>query len=162
MNLQEFFSKTNKVIDLENSHYRFQEIRPRIICQDGVSLSVQGSETHYCQPRINDYANYYEVEVGYPSIRPPETWKQYFDGEWQQIGIIGWIKRVWKERSSIFYSLKNLKGLGKWRIEDLFSFKDNATRSVYGYIPTKLIEEFLNSHGGIDEKETFKKSTMKE
>lgn len=41
----------------------------RIVCDDGFSLSVQASHGHYCQPRHN-IAEWYEVEVGYPSDTP--------------------------------------------------------------------------------------------
>jgi len=157
MNLQEFFEKTNDIRTFDDN-YSFQKIRPRIVCKDGTFLSVQGSEGHYCSPRRNSIAFYEEVEVGYPSIRPPESWKQYFDGEWQQAGVLGWIKRVWKNRSSILWNLKNKAGLGRWYLKSLLSFKDNATASVYGYIPTKLVEDFINSHGGINKEETFKET----
>lgn len=44
-------------------------IRPRIVCNDGFSISVQGSANHYCSPRENliDKA-YAEVELGFPSV----------------------------------------------------------------------------------------------
>ena len=38
----------------------------RVECEDGFSMSVQGSSTAYCAPRV-DNATYFEVEVGYPS-----------------------------------------------------------------------------------------------
>jgi hypothetical protein len=49
----------------------FPGILPRIVCADGLSLSVQGNEGAYCAPRINDLW-YYQVEVGYPSEMIPE------------------------------------------------------------------------------------------
>lgn len=40
---------------------------PRIICNDGFSMSVQVSEGHYCTPR-RDRSSWYETaEVGFPS-----------------------------------------------------------------------------------------------
>ena len=43
--------------------------RPRIVCKDGFSISVQGSENHYCQPRENLIDKDYEsVELGFPSV----------------------------------------------------------------------------------------------
>ena len=39
---------------------------PRITCEDGFSMSVQASETHYCTPRFNT-GPWTHVEVGYPS-----------------------------------------------------------------------------------------------
>ena len=41
----------------------------RIECNDGFSISVQGSEFAYCKPREPD-ADYYEVECGFPSEKP--------------------------------------------------------------------------------------------
>jgi len=56
---------------------------PRVECKDGTTLSVQASETHYCSPRENNPGWYNTVEVGFPSIAPPETWEEYFDGDWE-------------------------------------------------------------------------------
>ena len=40
--------------------------RPRIVCNDCFSMSVQGSYGHYCTPRVTqDY--YSEMEIGFPS-----------------------------------------------------------------------------------------------
>ena len=55
MNLAEF------VIETSN-----QYIRPRIICNDGFSISVQASSGHYCSPREHCYF-YSQMELGYPS-----------------------------------------------------------------------------------------------
>ena len=59
MNLQEFISKT-----FEEKHgYCF---RPKIVCNDGFIMSVQGSSGHYCTPRsTQDY--YIEMEIGFPN-----------------------------------------------------------------------------------------------
>lgn len=43
-------------------------IRPRVVCADGFSLSVQASGGHYCSPR-EDRGPWWRVEVGYPSER---------------------------------------------------------------------------------------------
>ena len=40
----------------------------RILCADGFNMSVQASETSYCEPR-NDRGPYKEVEIGFPSER---------------------------------------------------------------------------------------------
>jgi hypothetical protein len=37
-----------------------------IVCKDGLSMSVQASKTHYCEPS-DDVGPYRSVEVGYPS-----------------------------------------------------------------------------------------------
>ena len=60
---------------------RFKEVADRIQCCDGVSLSVQAGKHLYCTPR-SDYGPYTAVEVGFPSASPPESWRGYFDGDW--------------------------------------------------------------------------------
>ncbi len=52
-------------------YYRFGFKRPRIKCNDGFSISVQASSTHYCTPQITMEGPYNEVEVGYPSEAEP-------------------------------------------------------------------------------------------
>jgi hypothetical protein len=137
--------------------YMFQEIRPQIICNDGTFLSVQASDGHYCQPRENKAWPYSLVEVGYPSIRPPRIWQQYFDGEWYPDNIFGILDRLWRDRSKIWWSFKTGLKDHRWRSFKYYtSFRDNATASVYGYIPTKLVVQFIDSHGGIDEVKTYK------
>ena len=61
--------------------YRSKEIALPIVCADGTKLSVQASHTHYCDPR-NDEGPYSTVEVGYPTVTPPRSWKPYADGEY--------------------------------------------------------------------------------
>jgi len=39
----------------------------RVVCKDGFSMSVQAHDGAYCEPRIDNAANYTEVEVGYPT-----------------------------------------------------------------------------------------------
>lgn len=49
---------------------------PTIHCVDGTRLSVQAGELLYSTPRDNK-GPYTHVEVGYPSIEPPDTWIPY-------------------------------------------------------------------------------------
>jgi len=46
-------------------------VRPRIVCKDGFSMSVQASRGHYCTPR-NNLGPWVEVEVGFPSGIEPD------------------------------------------------------------------------------------------
>lgn len=46
--------------------YEYPSVRPPLVCVDGLRLSVQASDGHYCHPR-NNYGWYTEVECGYPS-----------------------------------------------------------------------------------------------
>ena len=147
--VNDFLVKTYKPV-----YNTMSEIRPRIVCADGFTLSVQASNGHYCSPRV-DYSEHYEtVEVGYPSSRPPETWREYFDGEWQETGIFGYIARIIKNWSSIWYGIKTKDYQYAKRF---LSFSDNSTDSVYGYVPTDLVNDCIESHGGIDWEKTVSK-----
>ena len=71
-------------------------IKPRVICSDGVSLSIQASRTHYCEPR-DDEGPYYEMEVGYiqdangDTLAPPESWLPYADRTEFPIVVYGYV-----------------------------------------------------------------------
>jgi hypothetical protein len=52
--------------DYVNEHFRAHPdkcVRPPIMLKGGRSLSVQASESHYCEPRETNYCRYYSVEV---------------------------------------------------------------------------------------------------
>ena len=63
------------------------KVRRWVHCDDGTSLSVQASKTHYCEPREDDAAEYTHVEVGFitkpdnTAAPTPWGWKQYADGD---------------------------------------------------------------------------------
>lgn len=69
--INDYLEKTRKQI----KGFDMLDIRPRIICKDGFSVSVQASKTHYCRPRINT-GPYSRVELGYPSETVTE-WMKY-------------------------------------------------------------------------------------
>jgi hypothetical protein len=94
-------------------HYYYEDttIRPRIICNDGVSLSIQASQYAYSTPRQKlqkPWDFYMSVEVGYifdaagEKMLPPELWRSYRDGDCH----------------------------------------------VWGYVPTRMVKEFIEQHGG--------------
>ena len=66
-----------------------QDNRPRLTCNDGCSLSVQASSSHYSTPRENHpdwhWSRFECVEVGYPEdaqgarIAMPDDWLGYAD-----------------------------------------------------------------------------------
>ncbi len=45
---------------------KFKPKNSQVVCEDGFSMSVQASRTHYCTPR-DDVGPYTHVEVGFPS-----------------------------------------------------------------------------------------------
>ena len=62
MNLKEFVKVT--FIKYAKNDYCF---RPRIVCNDGFSMSVQGDNGLYCRPRVTQ--DWYDrMEIGYPSV----------------------------------------------------------------------------------------------
>ena len=69
-------------IPMPSEYGKFKHLAYGIVCADGESLSVQASRTHYCSPRT-DSGPYGSVEVGFPSVSPPDTWAEYFDGDWE-------------------------------------------------------------------------------
>ena len=40
----------------------------KVVCADGFSVSVQASETSYCNPRVNGADKYSSVELGFPNM----------------------------------------------------------------------------------------------
>ena len=62
--------------------YSIKRPAERIVCVDGESLSVQVGSNLYCAPKNNE-GPYTEVEVGFPSVSPPDTWARYFEGDWE-------------------------------------------------------------------------------
>jgi len=64
------------LIRIGDSAFSHKAMMPRIICEDGTTLSVQASALHYASPRTNR-GPYKAVEVGFPSVEPPLAWEQY-------------------------------------------------------------------------------------
>ena len=68
--------------------------------------------------------------------------------------FFGTIKQIIEGLKNAWWAYRNMSGsYAKRRV--LSSFKDNATDSVYGYVPIELVESFILDHGGIDEDRTF-------
>lgn len=66
MNITKFLEKTYKV-ERVSPWYSFQEVRPRIVCNDWFTMSVQAWAYVYCNPRKNWRVDYDKVEIWYPS-----------------------------------------------------------------------------------------------
>ena len=67
MTANEFIDATRKVIDVIYGGHYIEERRPRVICADGYSVSMQVGSGLYCTPRDYGEEYYSEVELGYPS-----------------------------------------------------------------------------------------------
>ena len=77
---------------------RNEELRKqttRLLLVDGSSLSVQASEGHYCAPRcdLDDYEQYYQFEIGYPSVHMNEL-TPFQDGDGDQTSsVFGYVPK---------------------------------------------------------------------
>lgn len=60
--------------------------RPRIVCNDGFNMSVQGSAEHYCSPRKTQDC-YVSLEIGFPSEEEPLI-NQYAETEYNWTGTV--------------------------------------------------------------------------
>ena len=64
------------LLQVGDSDYSHKPQMYIIICVDGTRLSVQANRFMHCYPADNT-GPYTHVEVGYPSIVPPVSWKKY-------------------------------------------------------------------------------------
>ena len=81
MTVKEFLATTIKTHKNLFSDEVIQENRPRLLCNDGFSISVQASKFHYCSPRLDGIQDYEAVELGYPSMED-ELINEYAEDDW--------------------------------------------------------------------------------
>lgn len=90
LSLADMLSKMPSV-RIGDSGFHHKVMMPRLICEDGTTLSVQASAAHYCSPQ-NNSGPYKAVEVGYPSVAPPLAWEQYAeDGGTPTVTAYGYV-----------------------------------------------------------------------
>ena len=78
--IQKYLQETLKVTKTGN--YEFQEVRPKIVCNDGESVSIQAGSALYSSPRADGLKNYSAVEAGFPAVEPSATWEEYAE-DWE-------------------------------------------------------------------------------
>ncbi len=66
MTVKEYLKRTIVKHNFDDGFF-IQELRPRAVCKDGFSVSIQASKCHYCNPRKDFLKEYDEVELGFPS-----------------------------------------------------------------------------------------------
>ena len=59
--------RPTNIIGFPGEGMYYQELRPRAICKDGFSVSIQASHHMYCSPRADGNIAYESVELGFPS-----------------------------------------------------------------------------------------------
>lgn len=91
----------------------WRKMTTRLLLADGSSLSIQASGGHYCTPRcdFDDYGQYYEFEIGFPSVHMDEL-TPYQDGSGDQTSsVFGYVPKEIIE--SLIDSRGGVKGFDK-------------------------------------------------
>jgi uncharacterized protein YneR len=110
----------------------YQRVRPRIVCQDGYSVSVQASEHAYCTPRYTQFQN---------------------DDGWHVINGNYWMTGK-NERNfrTVHYVPYEEVELGFPSEEDelinKYAEDEDYTHAVYPYTPVDVVEQLIEKHGG--------------
>ncbi len=67
MTVKKFLELSTCIIQL-TTDIDYQVLRPRVLCPDGYTVSIQAGRGLYCEPYANlKDGNYVEVELGYPN-----------------------------------------------------------------------------------------------
>lgn len=83
--------KLRKVLSPDDRRYDHGlKLADRIECADGLKMSVQASETHYCAPRDN-YGSWYQVEVGFPTKKVEDFMEWAETPEAPTETVYGWV-----------------------------------------------------------------------
>ena len=129
-----YWLKETIVIDGFSSLCIYQKTRPRIVCQDGYSVSVQASEYAYCTPRYTQF----QAEDGWHVING-DYW--FSDKE-----------RNFRTDNYIPYEAVEL-GYPSEEDELINEYAEGEeyTNTVYGYVPVKVVEKLIEKHGGFKE-----------
>lgn len=66
-----------------------------LLLADGTTLSIQASNTHYCSPRktLEDYNNFEEFEIGFPSAEVEEIKEYAEDSSNYTNTVYGWVPK---------------------------------------------------------------------
>ncbi len=112
--------------------YYYQEVRPRIVCNDGYSVSVQASEHMYCEPRYTQWQN--------------ENGWQVINGNYR---LSSDTPRNFETDHFMPYESVEL-GFPSEADELIYEYAedDNYTSTVYGCVPVKIVEKLIEKHGG--------------
>lgn len=132
--LNYWLKETINIITLGPGHY-YQEVRPRIVCNDGYSVSVQASEYMYCEPRYTQWRNEdgWQVINGnyYSSSKTPRNFETDHFTPYESV--------------ELGYPLEADELIYK------YAEGDEYAETVYGYVPVKIVEQLIEKHGGFKE-----------
>lgn len=129
--LNYWLKETINVISLAPNYF-FQEVRPRIVCNDGYSVSVQASEYMYCEPRYTQWQN-------------EDGWQVINGDYWSSSGT----PRNFETDHFTPYESVEL-GYPSEVDELIYEYAedDDYTSTVYGHVPVKIVEQLIEKHGG--------------
>lgn len=69
--INEWHKKNVTIIEMPGLPVVTQHIHRALKCVDGFAMSVQASDGHFCDPRLNKAWPYGEFEIGFPTKREP-------------------------------------------------------------------------------------------
>lgn len=129
--LNYWLKETINIITLGLEHY-YQEVRPRIVCNDGYSVSVQASEYMYCEPRYTQWQN-------------EDGWQVINGDYWSSSGT----PRNFETDNFTPYESVEL-GFPSEADELIYEYAEgnDYTSTVYGRVPVKIVEKLIEKHGG--------------
>jgi hypothetical protein len=145
-------------------YYVSIDTRPRVVCQDGFSISIQANEYLYCRPRYN-VGPYSKVELGYPSKRDSliieyadvylddsklKSWV-FYDAPDQLTNIIDKIlafiaSKIQKYEYHMCETKKDYELKSNW--VKVLHFLETPHRAVYSYVPVGIVDALIEKHGG--------------
>ena len=131
-NLNDWLKDTIDIDNIDGTASICQKVRPRIVCQDGYSVSVQASACYYCAPMYTQFQSY--------------------DG-WHVINGVYW-RMCEKERTfrTGHYIPYEAVELGFPSEEDelinKYAEDEDYTHAVYPYTPVDVVEQLIEKHGG--------------
>jgi hypothetical protein len=148
MNTNEFIEKYRKVttFPFKNSELAEAAITsrcPQLVCKDGFTMSIQAGQFMYSTP--NDVVDmkvekYDRVEVGYPSKEEPVL---YPFAENRHVSAVG------RDHEGKMVAGKGT--LARFLEHHGHLHRDHDWNTVYGYVPISIVDELIDTHGGIDE-----------
>jgi hypothetical protein len=133
--LNYWLKETIDIEDFLGMSICYQKVRPRIICQDGYSVSVQASEHMYCEPRYTQWQN---------------------EDGWNVINGNNWLSSDTPSNfeTDHFTPYESVELGFPSEADDLiyeYAEGNDYTSTVYGYVPVKIVEQLIEKHGGFKE-----------
>lgn len=119
-------------MDIIPGIFAFQKVRPRIVCNDGYSVSVQVSEHSYCAPRYTQWQN-------------EDGWQVVNGAYW---GSSETPRNFETDNFTPYESVELGFPSEEDELINEYAEGDDYTDTVYGYVPVDIVEKLIEKHGG--------------